>query len=106
VADLLGLHESTISRVTSSKYMHTPWGTFELKYFFTSGVSTDTGGSASSTAVKSLIKKLVDSEDGNKPLSDNDLADKLAEQGIVIARRTVAKYREALRIAPGSQRKL
>lgn len=106
VADLLGLHESTISRVTSSKYMHTPWGTFELKYFFTSGVSTDTGGSASSTAVKSLIKKLVESEDGHKPLSDNDLADKLAEQGIVIARRTVAKYREALRIAPGSQRKL
>ncbi len=106
VADLLGLHESTISRVTSSKYMHTPWGTFELKYFFTSGVSTDTGGSASSTAVKSIIKKLVDGEDPAHPLSDNDLADKLSEQGIVIARRTVAKYREALRIAPTSMRRI
>jgi RNA polymerase sigma-54 factor len=105
IADTLGLHESTISRVTTAKYMLTPHGTFELKYFFTSGVSTDTGGSASSTAVKSLIKDLVAAEDSAKPLSDNDLADKLAERGIVIARRTVAKYREALRIAPGNLRK-
>ncbi|MDE2047292.1 MAG: RNA polymerase factor sigma-54 [Betaproteobacteria bacterium] len=105
IADQLGLHESTISRVTTAKYMSTPFGTFELKYFFTSGVATDTGGSASSTAVKSLIKKLVEGEDAAKPLSDNEIADCLAQQGIVIARRTVAKYREALRIAPANLRR-
>jgi RNA polymerase sigma-54 factor len=105
IADTLGLHESTISRVTSNKYMATPWGTYELKFFFTSGVATDTGGSASSTAVKSLIRDLVAQEDGANPLSDNDIAERLAARGIVIARRTVAKYREALRIAPANLRR-
>jgi RNA polymerase sigma-54 factor len=105
IADSLGLHESTISRVTTAKYMHTPFGTYELKYFFSSGVSTDTGGSASSTAVKSLIRDMVSAEDRSRPLSDNEIVDKLGEQGIVIARRTVAKYRDALRIAPANLRK-
>ncbi|MFG6447714.1 RNA polymerase factor sigma-54 [Roseateles sp. BYS180W] len=105
IADELELHESTISRVTTAKYMATPWGTFELKYFFGSGLSTETGGSASSTAVRALIKQFVAAEDAAKPLSDNQLAQMLEEQGIQVARRTVAKYREALRIAPAAQRK-
>jgi len=105
IAEELGLHESTISRVTTQKYMHTPFGTFELKYFFGSHVATDSGGTASSTAIRALIQQLIAQEDTHHPLSDNRMAEILAEQGIVVARRTVAKYREALHIAPASQRK-
>jgi RNA polymerase sigma-54 factor len=105
IADELGLHESTISRVTSAKYMSTPFGTFELKYFFGSGLNTEAGGNASSTAVRALIKQFVSAESPKKPLSDNQLAEMLKEQGIECARRTVAKYREGLRIAPASLRK-
>jgi RNA polymerase sigma-54 factor len=105
IADELGLHESTISRVTTAKYMATPFGTFELKYFFGSGLGTDSGGNASSTAVRALIKQFVAAESLKKPLSDNQLSEMLKEQGIDCARRTVAKYREGLRIAPASLRK-
>ena len=105
IADELGLHESTISRVTTAKYMSTPFGTVELKYFFGSALGTETGGNASSTAVRALIKQFVGSEDARKPLSDSQLSDMLKEQGIECARRTVAKYREALRIAPANLRK-
>ena len=105
IADELGLHESTISRVTTAKYMATPYGTFELKYFFGSGLGTESGGNASSTAVRALIKQFVAAESPKKPLSDNQLSDMLKEQGIECARRTVAKYREGLRIAPASLRK-
>ena len=105
IADELGLHESTISRVTTAKYMATPFGTYELKYFFGSSLNTEAGGNASSTAVRALIKQFVDAESPAKPLSDSQLADMLAEQGIQVARRTVAKYREALKIAPANLRK-
>jgi RNA polymerase sigma-54 factor len=105
IADTLGLHESTVSRVTTQKYMHTPFGTFEMKYFFGSHVATDTGGAASSTAIRALIKQLVTAEDPKTPLSDSRIAEVLGEQGIVVARRTVAKYREALQIPPVAQRK-
>jgi RNA polymerase sigma-54 factor len=105
IADELGLHESTISRVTTAKYMNTPFGTFELKYFFGSSLNTDAGGNASSTAVRALIKQLVTAEDPAKPLSDSQLSDMLGEQGITVARRTVAKYREALKIAPANLRR-
>jgi len=105
IADELGLHESTISRVTTAKYMSTPFGTYELKYFFGSSLGTETGGNASSTAVRALLKQLIAAESPNKPLSDNQLSDLLKEQGIECARRTVAKYREALRIAPANLRK-
>jgi RNA polymerase sigma-54 factor len=105
IADELGLHESTISRVTTAKYMATPLGTFELKYFFGSGLATEAGGNASSTAVRALIKQLVAQESEDKPLSDNQLSEMLAEQGITVARRTVAKYREALKIAPANLRR-
>ena len=105
IADELGLHESTISRVTTAKYMATSWGTFELKYFFGSGLSTEAGGEASSTAVRALIKQFVAAEDTKKPLSDSALAGMLEEQGIQCARRTVAKYREAMKIAPANLRK-
>jgi len=105
IADELGLHESTISRVTTAKYMATPYGTFELKYFFGSGLGTESGGNASSTAVRALIKQFVAAESPKKPLSDNQISDMLKEQGIECARRTVAKYREGLRIAPASLRK-
>jgi RNA polymerase sigma-54 factor len=105
IAEELGLHESTISRVTTAKYMHTPYGTFELKYFFGSGLGTDSGSNASSTAVRALIKQFIGAESPKKPLSDNQLAEMLKEQGIDCARRTVAKYREGLRIAPASLRK-
>jgi RNA polymerase sigma-54 factor len=105
IADELGLHESTISRVTTAKYMATPYGTFELKYFFGSSLNTDAGGNASSTAVRALIKQLVAAEDPKKPLSDSQLSSMLEEQGIQVARRTVAKYREALKIAPANLRK-
>ena len=105
IADELGLHESTISRVTTAKYMNTPFGTFELKYFFGSSLNTEAGGNASSTAVRALIKQLVSAEDPKKPLSDSQLSQMLEEQGIQVARRTVAKYREALKIAPANLRK-
>jgi RNA polymerase sigma-54 factor len=105
IADELGLHESTISRVTTAKYMSTPYGTFELKYFFGSALGTEAGGNASSTAVRALIKQFVASESAAKPLSDNQISEMLKEQGIECARRTVAKYREALRIAPANLRK-
>jgi RNA polymerase sigma-54 factor len=105
IADELGLHESTISRVTTAKYMATPQGTYELKYFFGSGLGTESGGNASSTAVRALIKQFIDARAPKKPLSDNQLSDMLKEQGIACARRTVAKYREALRIAPANLRK-
>lgn len=105
IADELGLHESTISRVTTAKYMATPVGTYELKYFFGSGLGTETGGNASSTAVRALIKQFVTAENPAKPLSDSQIAEMLKEQGIECARRTVAKYREALKIAPANLRK-
>ncbi|MEG0316474.1 MAG: RNA polymerase factor sigma-54 [Comamonas sp.] len=105
IADELGLHESTISRVTTAKYMSTPHGTYELKYFFGSGLGTETGGNASSTAVRALIKQFVSAESTKKPLSDSQIAEMLKEQGIECARRTVAKYREALKIAPANLRK-
>jgi RNA polymerase sigma-54 factor len=105
IADELGLHESTISRVTTAKYMSTPYGTFELKYFFGSALGTETGGNASSTAVRALIRQFVASENLKKPLSDSQISDMLKEQGIECARRTVAKYRDALRIAPANLRK-
>ena len=105
IADTLGLHESTISRVTTSKYMLTPFGTFELKYFFGSHVATEAGGAASSTAIRALIKQLIGAEDPQSPLSDSRIAELLAEQGFVVALRTVAKYREALKIAPANLRK-
>jgi RNA polymerase sigma-54 factor len=105
IADTLGLHESTISRVTTQKYMLTPHGMFELKYFFGSHVATEAGGEASSTAIRALIVQFTGAEDPKNPLSDSKIADMLGEQGMVIARRTVAKYREALKIPPVSLRK-
>ncbi len=105
IADIVGMHESTISRVTTNKYMLTPRGIFELKYFFSSHVGTADGGTCSATAIRSLIKKMVEAEKPSKPISDNTIADILAEQGIHVARRTVAKYREALNIPPSSLRK-
>ena len=104
VAEEVGMHESTISRVTTRKYMHTPRGTFELKYFFSSGVSTEDGGSASATAIQAMLRKLVDAEDPRKPLSDQAIAQELHQRGIQVARRTVAKYREGLRIPSSSER--
>lgn len=105
IAYQVDMHESTISRVTSQKYLHSPRGIFELKYFFSSHVNTDTGGEASSIAIRALVKKLIAAENPVKPLSDNKLTSILAEQGIQIARRTVAKYRESLSIPPSNQRK-
>jgi RNA polymerase sigma-54 factor len=105
IAEAVDMHESTISRVTTQKYMHTPRGIFELKYFFSSHVSTENGGECSSTAIRSLIKKLILAETPAKPLSDSKMATLLAEQGINVARRTIAKYRESLSIPPSNQRK-
>ncbi|MFQ3208798.1 MAG: RNA polymerase sigma-54 factor [Colwellia sp.] len=105
IAEAVDMHESTISRVTTQKYMHTPRGIFELKYFFSSHVSTENGGECSSTAIRSLIKKLILAETPAKPLSDSKMANILAEQGIKVARRTIAKYRESLAIPPSNQRK-
>lgn len=105
IAETLGMHESTISRVTTRKYMHTPRGIFELKYFFSSHVNTDYGGAASSTAIRALIKKLIQAEKPEKPLSDSKIAILLSDQGIKVARRTVAKYREAMSIPPSNERK-
>ncbi|MEI6895442.1 MAG: RNA polymerase factor sigma-54 [Colwellia sp.] len=105
IAEAVDMHESTISRVTTQKYMHTPRGIFELKYFFSSHVSTENGGECSSTAIRSLIKKLILAEIPAKPLSDSKMASLLADQGIKVARRTIAKYRESLAIPPSNQRK-
>ncbi|MCG9712456.1 RNA polymerase factor sigma-54 [Shewanella insulae] len=105
IAEAVEMHESTISRVTTQKYMHTPRGIFELKYFFSSHVGTDDGGECSSTAIRAFIKKLVAAENQKKPLSDSKMAQLLAEQGIKVARRTIAKYREAMLIPPSNQRK-
>jgi RNA polymerase sigma-54 factor len=105
IATQVEMHESTISRVTTQKFMHTPRGIFELKYFFSSHVATAAGGECSSTAIKALIKKLIAAEDTAKPLSDSKLATILSDQGIKVARRTVAKYREALAIPPSNERK-
>lgn len=105
IAEELELHESTISRVTTHKYMLTPRGVYELKYFFGSSVATDAGGSCSATAIRALIKQLVAEENPKKPLSDNQITDMLANQGIVVARRTIAKYRESLNIPPANLRK-
>ncbi|MDO9051587.1 MAG: RNA polymerase factor sigma-54 [Methylotenera sp.] len=105
IADELDLHESTISRVTTSKYMLTPRGLFELKYFFGSSVATDSGGTCSATAIRALIKQLVEQENPKKPYSDNQITALLSKQGIVVARRTIAKYRESLNVAPASLRK-
>jgi RNA polymerase sigma-54 factor len=105
IADAVGVHESTVSRVTTQKFMFTPRGIFELKYFFGSHVSTETGGAASSTAIRALIKQLVSAEDTKKPLSDSRISNILSQQGIVVARRTVAKYRESLQISPANLRK-
>ena len=105
VAEVVNMHESTISRVTTKKYMHTPRGIFELKYFFSSHVSTASGGECSATAIRAMLKKLIAAEEANKPLSDNKLAILLGKQGINVARRTVAKYREAMQIPPSNERK-
>lgn len=105
IAEQLDLHESTVSRVTTQKYMATPRGIFEFKYFFGSHVATDSGGAASSTAIRALIRQLVGAEDKRKPLSDAKIAELLGQQGIVVARRTIAKYRESLDIPPVSLRK-
>ncbi|MDX1318728.1 MAG: RNA polymerase factor sigma-54 [Oceanospirillum sp.] len=105
IADAIGMHESTISRVTTQKYIHTPRGIFELKYFFSSHVGTTAGGEASSTAIRAMIKKMILDEPPRKPFSDSKLANMLAEQGIKVARRTVAKYREAMNIPPSNERK-
>ena len=105
IAEAVDLHESTISRVTTQKYMHTPAGVFELKYFFSSHVSTHAGGEVSSTAIRALIKKLVSEENPRKPLSDNKIATLLSDQDIKVARRTIAKYRESLMIPPSNERK-
>lgn len=105
IAEIVEMHESTISRVTTQKYMHTPQGIFELKYFFSSHVSTDSGGECSSTAIRAIIKKLVSAENPKKPLSDSKITDLLGEQGIQVARRTIAKYRESLNIPPSNERK-
>ena len=105
IAEMLGLHESTISRVTTQKYMATARGTFELKYFFGSHVATESGGAASATAIRALIRQLVAAEDRCSPLSDARLAQIFGQQGIVVARRTIAKYRESLQIPPVKQRR-
>ena len=105
IAEAVEMHESTISRVTTQKYLHSPRGIFELKYFFSSHVNTEGGGEASSTAIRALVKKLIAAENPAKPLSDSKLTSLLSEQGIMVARRTVAKYRESLSIPPSNQRK-
>jgi len=105
IADELGLHESTVSRVTTRKYMLTPRGVYELKYFFGSHVATESGGACSATAIRALIKQMVNEENSRKPLSDNQITDILSKQGIVVARRTIAKYRESLQIPAANQRK-
>ena len=102
---MIDLHESTISRVTTQKFMRTPRGIFELKYFFGSHVATDTGGVCSATAIRALIKQLISAEEGKKPLSDSQISEILGQQGIMVARRTVAKYRESMHIPAVNLRK-
>jgi RNA polymerase sigma-54 factor len=106
VAEEIGMHESTISRVTTNKYMHTPRGVFEFKYFFSSHLASADGADQSSTSVRAKIRKLIGSENPSKPLSDSKIAKLLANDGISVARRTVAKYREAMKIASSSERKV
>ena len=105
IANELDMHESTISRATSGKFLLSTRGVYELKYFFSSALNTTDGNSSSSTAIRSLIKKMVNQESKTKPLSDNKIAQQLEQQGHIVARRTVAKYRESMQIAPSSQRK-
>ena len=105
IADELDLHESTISRVTTRNYILTPRGVYELKYFFGSHVATEAGGACSATAIRALIKQMIAEENPKKPLSDNQLTEVLSKQGIVVARRTIAKYRESLNIPAANQRK-
>ncbi len=105
IADEVELHESTVSRVTTQKFMMTPRGIFELKYFFGSHVNTEAGGACSATAIRALIKQMISAENTKKPLSDGQIAELLGQQGIMVARRTIAKYREALQIPPANQRK-
>ena len=105
IADAIEMHESTVSRVTTRKYMHTPRGIYEFKYFFSSHVSTESGGECSATAIRAIIKKLVAAENPTKPLSDSKMASVLADKGINVARRTIAKYREMLGIPSSSERK-
>ena len=105
IAEILDLHESTISRVTTQKFMRTPRGIFELKYFFGSHVATDSGGACSATAIRALIKQMINAENSRKPLSDSQISEILAQQGIMVARRTVAKYRESIQIPPVNLRK-
>ena len=105
IASEVDLHESTVSRATTRKYMHTPRGTFELKYFFSSRVSGDEGDDIASTAIKAAIRKLISDEDVRKPLSDAKLCAQLKDQGMTVARRTIAKYREQLAIPPSNERK-
>jgi len=105
IAEAVGMHESTISRVTTQKYMHTPRGIFELKYFFSSHVSTKSGGECSSTAIRAIMRKLISAENARKPLSDSKITQLLDDKGINVARRTIAKYREALAIPPSNERK-
>lgn len=105
IAEIVEMHESTISRVTTRKYLHTPRGIYELKFFFSSHVSTDSGGECSATAIRAIIKKLVLAENPRKPLSDSKIADILGDQGVQVARRTIAKYRETLAIPPSNERK-
>jgi RNA polymerase sigma-54 factor len=106
VAEEIGMHESTISRVTTNKYMHTPRGVFEFKYFFSSHLASSDGADQSSTSVRAKIRKLIGAENPAKPLSDSKIAKMLADDGISVARRTVAKYREAMKIASSSERKV
>jgi RNA polymerase sigma-54 factor len=104
VAEELGLHESTISRATTRKYLRTPRGTFEFKHFFSSGIATEHGGAASATAIQAMLRKLIDAENPRTPLSDQRLAEILKGEGIPVARRTVAKYREAMNISASNER--
>jgi len=104
VAEEIGVHESTVSRITTRKYLHTPRGTFEFKHFFSVGLATAEGGEASATAIRAMIKKLVEEENQRKPFSDAAIAGELSRRGIAVARRTVAKYREAMNIPPSSDR--
>ena len=104
VADEIGVHESTVSRITTRKYLHTPRGTFEFKHFFSSGIATEHGGAASATAIQAMLRKLIDAENPRQPLSDQRLAEILKAEGIPVARRTVAKYREAMNISASNER--
>ena len=106
VANDIGMHESTVSRVVTNKYMHTPQGVFEMKFFFHSGISSSYGESVSSVTIKQRIKKIIESEDQRKPLSDSKIVSILQREGLVLARRTIAKYREELKIPTSNQRKV